>query len=227
MKNILLIDDNGVLQMASSTDDGTNSLFVNDTEIPTTDWIGSGDYTFTINSVTYTIAKAPNSTGNYQLIKDDDTEFHFARAYSKRQELINLIYPVGAIYMSVNAVDPSTLFGGTWVQIKDRFLLAAGDTYANTQTGGEPSVTLTAEQSGLPSHNHGPSTSGASFLITEGEALTRHTVASGSGAENMVRSPSAVLRNQNTASVTKQNASQAHNNMPPYLVVNIWKRTAL
>ena len=226
MKNILLIDDNGVLQMASSIDDGTNALIVNGTTIPTTDWIGSGDYTFTINSVTYTIAKAPNSTGNYQLIKDDETEFHFARAYSKRDELINLIYPVGSIYMSVNAVDPSTLFGGTWEQIKDVFLLASGDDYSIGATGGEASVTLTAAQSGLPSHNHGPSTADASFLITEGDALTRHTVASGSGAVNMVRSPSAVLRNSNTSSAS-QNASQSHENMPPYLAVNVWKRTAL
>ena len=226
MKNILLIDDNGVLQMASSIDDGTNALIVNGTTIPTTDWIGSGDYTFTINSVTYIIAKAPNSTGNYQLIKDDETEFHFARAYSKRDELINLIYPVGSIYMSVNAVDPSTLFGGTWEQIKDVFLLASGDDYSIGATGGEASVTLTAAQSGLPSHNHGPSTADASFLITEGDALTRHTVASGSGAVNMVRSPSAVLRNSNTSSAS-QNASQSHENMPPYLAVNVWKRTAL
>ena len=226
MKNILLIDDNGVLQMASSVDDGTNALIVNGTTISTSDWIGTGDYTFTIGTVTYTIAKAPNSTGNYQLIKDDETEFHFARAYSKRDELINMIYPVGSIYMSVNAVDPSTLFGGTWEQIKDVFLLASGDDYSIGATGGEASVTLTAAQSGLPSHNHGPSTADASFLITEGDALTRHTVASGSGAVNMVRSPSAVLRNSNTSS-TSQNASQSHENMPPYLAVNVWKRTAL
>ena len=226
MKNILLIDDNGVLQMASSIDDGTNALIVNGTTIPTTDWTGSGDYTFTIGTVTYTIAKAPNSTGNYQLIKDSETEFHFARSYSKREELMNLIYPVGSIYMSANAVDPSTLFGGTWEKIKDVFLLASGDDYSIGATGGEASVTLTAAQSGLPSHNHGPSTADASFLITEGDALTRHTVASGSGAVNMVRSPGAVLRNSNTSS-TSQNASQAHENMPPYLAVNVWKRTAL
>lgn len=226
MKNILLIDDSGVLQMASSFDDGTNSFYVNADEIPTSDWIGSGNYTFTIGAVTFTIAKAPNSTGNYQLIKDSETEFHFARAYSKREELMNLIYPVGSIYMSVNSVDPSTLFGGTWEKIKDRFLLASGDTYSGGATGGSATVTLNGNQSGIQAHSHGPSTSGASFLITEGEPLTRHTVASGSGAENMVRSPSAVLRNASTATVAAKSATEAHNNMPPYLVVNVWKRTA-
>ena len=40
--------------------------------------------------------------------------------------VIDKVYPVGAIYMSVSRTNPKTLFGGTWVQIKDRFLLAAG-----------------------------------------------------------------------------------------------------
>ena len=44
-------------------------------------------------------------------------------------DLYNLIYPIGSIYLSVNSVDPSTLFGGTWEKIKDKFLLSDGDTY--------------------------------------------------------------------------------------------------
>lgn len=50
--------------------------------------------------------------------------------------IINTIYPIGSIYMSTNIANPSTLFGGQWEQIKDRFLLSAGDTYANGTTGG-------------------------------------------------------------------------------------------
>lgn len=50
--------------------------------------------------------------------------------------LLNFIYPVGSIYMSVNATNPASLFGGTWEQIKDRFLLAAGDNYSAGATGG-------------------------------------------------------------------------------------------
>lgn len=37
------------------------------------------------------------------------------------------IYPIGAIYMSMNSTDPGELFGGTWEQIKDVFLVAEGD----------------------------------------------------------------------------------------------------
>ena len=69
-----------------------------------------------------------------------------------KQELINLIYPVDSIYMSVNSTSPASLFGGTWTQLKDRFLLGAGSTYSNGATGGAATVTLTSDQ--IPSHKH-------------------------------------------------------------------------
>lgn len=70
--------------------------------------------------------------------------------------LLNLIYPVGSIYWTGKAPndngDPNVLFGGTWTQIKDKFILAAGDTYSNGATGGSATVTLTKNQ--IPSHTH-------------------------------------------------------------------------
>lgn len=73
------------------------------------------------------------------------------------------VYPVGSIYMSVNSTNPGTLFGGTWTQLKDTFLLAAGDTYAANATGGAASASytpagtvgntaLTSAQ--IPAHTH-------------------------------------------------------------------------
>lgn len=59
------------------------------------------------------------------------------------KRMFDLIYPVGSVYISVNNTNPAVLFGGTWVQIKDRFLLGAGTTYSNGTTGGEASHTLT------------------------------------------------------------------------------------
>lgn len=68
-------------------------------------------------------------------------------------KLMKLIYPVGSLYWSANSTNPSTLFGGTWVQIKDRFVLACGDTYKTVgATGGASSVTLSV--SNMPSHSH-------------------------------------------------------------------------
>jgi hypothetical protein len=62
------------------------------------------------------------------------------------------IYPVGSIYISANSTSPANLFGGTWEQIKDRFLLAAGGTYAAGSTGGEATHTLTVDE--MPNHVH-------------------------------------------------------------------------
>jgi hypothetical protein len=67
-----------------------------------------------------------------------------------------LMYPIGSIYWTSLAPDnggnPNTLFGGTWVQIKDKFVLAAGDVYTAGATGGASTVTLTVNN--LPSHTH-------------------------------------------------------------------------
>ena len=87
-----------------------------------------------------------------------------AQVNPSNQTICNLIYPVGSIYMSVNSTSPETLFGGTWSQLKDRFLLGAGDTYTAGNTGGAASQsytpagsvgghTLTVDE--IPSHAHG------------------------------------------------------------------------
>ena len=79
------------------------------------------------------------------------------------------IYPVGSIYMSINSTDPSLLFGGTWEQIEDTFLLSAGSSYTAGNTGGAASINLSHSHTtnagttggtslsiaNMPSHNHG------------------------------------------------------------------------
>ena len=69
-----------------------------------------------------------------------------------RGDIISAVYPVGAIYMSVNAANPGTLFGGTWEQIQGRFLLGASSGHAAGSTGGAETVKLTGAQ--LPAHTH-------------------------------------------------------------------------
>ena len=78
--------------------------------------------------------------------------------------ILKSVYPIGAIYMSVSSTAPSTLFPGTtWVQLQDRFLLAAGSTYTAASTGGAASRTYTPAGSvgnhkltisEIPSHTH-------------------------------------------------------------------------
>ena len=65
-------------------------------------------------------------------------------------ELMGLKYPVGAIYMSVDETSPALLFGGTWVEIEDKILLAAGETY---EAGTPMTVTVTSTSgNALPVH---------------------------------------------------------------------------
>lgn len=67
--------------------------------------------------------------------------------------VVDLVYPVGSIYMSASATSPAMLFNGTtWEQLKDCFLLGVGDTYTAGDTGGNASHTLTIAE--MPSHNH-------------------------------------------------------------------------
>lgn len=120
-----------------------------------------------------------------------------------------LIYPVGAIYISAAATDPKTLFGGTWERIEDRFLLAAGDTYAAGKTGGEAEVTLTADE--IPEIKMSYQYTGQSTVIGT-DAIRLYDV---NGQPNQYTGPQ-----------SSNCGGKAHNNMPPYLAVYVWKRTA-
>lgn len=120
-------------------------------------------------------------------------------------------YPVGSIYMSVNSTSPKTLFGGgTWVQIQGRFLLAASTAYKAGTTGGEATHMLTEQE--MPNHRH------VIYAPNDG------------GEENAaIGFPEAGSKNTYYAEASKTEATgggQAHNNMPPYLAVYVWKRTA-
>ena len=117
-------------------------------------------------------------------------------------------YPVGSIYMSVNNKNPSTLFGGTWEQIKDVFLLAAGNTYAAGSTGGEATHTLTVEE--MPEHQH---------------SLYYRSIYADDGSTSAITSKSYGDGNTSKANGTLATGEgNAHNNMPPYLAVYVWKR---
>ena len=88
-----------------------------------------------------------------------------------KQAVIDAVYPIGSLYWSSKDTDPSTLFGGTSVQIKDRFVLACGDTYTSSgATGGASSVTLSV--SNMPSHTH-------SFTPSGTVSSHSHTINSG------------------------------------------------
>ncbi len=123
-----------------------------------------------------------------------------------KNPIVDIIYPVESIYISINATNPETLFGGTWEQIEDKFLLSAGTTYTAGTTGGEATHRITTAE--MPSHTH-------SLLGSSGTGWKAETVPYGSSTSGT-----------GMYAVQYTGGSQPHNNMPPYLTVYIWKRTS-
>jgi hypothetical protein len=157
-----------------------------------------------------TESSAESESGGFEEMlnsKLGTTEKNFA---NQVKEYWKTIYPVGAIYISASSTNPGTLFGGTWEQIKDRFLLAAGSSYSAGATGGAATHKLTVNE--MPSHTH---------TIRR---KTAESLSSGSGnaveiAVNTHYTDDAIY------GATATGGSAAHNNMPPYLAVYVWKRT--
>ena len=146
----------------------------------------------------------------YEFVKTQESG-HSA-VWNGVSNLVDAIYPVGSIYMSVNSTNPGYLFGGTWTQIKDTFLLSAGDTYTAGNTGGEATHTLTVQE--MPSHTH--SWNGFASLDTDAGDSRRQAI----NAQRYNQDPT------QSGTINNTGGGQAHNNMPTYLVVYMWKRTA-
>ena len=121
-------------------------------------------------------------------------------------------YPVGSIYMAYDSTSPASRFGGTWTQIKDRFLLGVGSTYAAAKTGGAATVTLTEAQ--MPSHQHSAS------IVLGATGLGSHHYAP------PTTNNTGTLKNDWTYYTHTSGGGEAHNNMPPYQTVYMWRRTA-
>ena len=140
-----------------------------------------------------------------------------------KQCILDVVYPVGSIYISVNDTNPGTLFGGTWEQINDRFLLACGSTYSNGSTGGSATHThttgnhtLTVDE--MPSHSHDMDDA------VYGNYKNRLGIrGDGGGGKGLI--PSMMQTTGYSRYIpTNTGGGQAHNNMPPYLAVYMWKR---
>lgn len=155
-----------------------------------------------------------------------------------RSSVFNMVYPVGSIYISVNATNPSSMFGGTWEQIKDRFILAAGGSYTVGSTGGEATHKLTVDE--MPKHAH--DTPFFNNMTDNGEMKSDFIGVYGKG-----QTASQALKDMGQTSTmemwwvnqtnnadgsewsyltSSKGSTTAHNNMPPYLAVYMWKRTA-
>ena len=143
----------------------------------------------------------------------------------KGKRLLDLIYPVGSIYMSVNSASPDTLFGGTWARLEDVFLLAAGAKHPAGSTGGEESHTLTASE--MPTHN-GHLSAGIAGTVPYEKGNYKGYLNSSTmtAAGDFGRGWNVYLGNEMHPASEAVGGGQPHNNMPPFIQVAMWKRIA-
>lgn len=118
--------------------------------------------------------------------------------------ILDIVYPVGSIYQSMEPTSPSEIIGGTWEQIKT-FLMGADE---SKLTGGEATHTLTTQE--MPSHSHGLN-----------NCITNN---SGSTAWNLMWGHHGAA--SGALSTDAAGGGQAHNNLPPYTTCYIWYRVA-
>jgi len=132
------------------------------------------------------------------------------------ESMIDFFYPVGSIYTtSVSTFNPNTKWGGTWVKIEGRVLYGSNSTKAVGDTGGNEKVTI--ESRHLPDHTHPYSIHSPSFIEEKIQSITNTSRTYANGA---------TVSTANTGGWKSVSTVDQLEIMPPYEVVNIWKRTA-
>lgn len=164
--------------------------------------------------------------------------------------ILNTVYPVGSLYTSFNSTSPANIIGGTWVQIQNCFLMAAGSSYAIGTSGGSATHTHTSAAhthttaghtltvSEMPSHRHDEAllNGDPSWYIGGGNwnsgARSRHPIFTGGvGATSTsfqfatsYTGSGASHSHGNTGSTTP-GATGASSSLPPYKTIYMWQRT--
>ena len=151
-------------------------------------------------------------------------------------DIMLAVYPVGSIYISVNSTSPATLFGGAWEQIQGKFLLAAGsaaDAYGETvsatagETGGYKQTAHVMYRP--PINSHQEQVGGNNWLAKMIESANAWLKSRGSSAlilQSSVHNLGGAIYAQGTTGTEVGYFQYLSNNMPPYLAVYVWQRTA-
>lgn len=120
-------------------------------------------------------------------------------------------FPIGSIYISTNETSPASIYGGTWEQIKDRFLLGTGDTYANGDTGGSANAVVVA-------HGHSYKAVTTTSTSHTHNNFAQHQIA--------VAPNNVYWEGRYDSGIYQTGVDGTGKNMPPYLAVYMWKRIA-
>ena len=152
--------------------------------------------------------------------------------------LIDVIYPVGSIYTSMNSTDPSEIFGGTWEQITNRFLYCAD---SSKETGGSSTIT----EANLPEHTHifngseateimyvRPLTNSSGIIVNEtSNGCFTYSTGTGKSFATSISIESTANNSDQltwtyTPTGTLSNTGSGEEFLPPYITVYAWYRTA-
>ena len=146
------------------------------------------------------------TTGAFRVYKNRTTEIikPDLSLLSTMKAMIDLLYPIGSIYTSMNNINPSNFLGGTWKQIVDKFMYCSNTSLAE---GGSKKITI----DNLPAHTHS---------IT----IANDTIGDPDGAADTATSRYNYWRG--TKTTTTNSTGSGTDYMPPYITVFAWYRTA-
>lgn len=174
-----------------------------------------------LGSTTITIADLGTLEANIEKAKNDIVKLEDFLEYTQPEPDDNIFlhcYPIGSIYMSVNPTDPAYLFGGSWVELKDRFLVGAGGSYGVTTQGG------------ATSHKHGSGTLGATLTMSNSSIL----ISSIQQKDGINHKPTAKINASTRETCTGETdyivpvigSTGDTTYLPPYYAVYMWRREA-
>lgn len=142
--------------------------------------------------------------------------------FTNRSRILELVFPVGAIYQSFQPKSPAEWLGGTWEKIEGRMLLGSSNEYPVGSASGEPNTLLGVDN--IPSHKHRvenvkwvgfdqwPFSTNNYYGINLSDVTNK-----GHATETV---PSTLW------TTVSEGGSKPHNNMPPYIAAYIWRRIA-
>ena len=180
------------------------------------------------------LVKAPGITDREKFLKGNGEWAEVPKL--TKLDLLDMIYPVGSIYMSVNSSNPGSLFGGTWEKMPaGRVLIPEGasswgTTYTAGSTGGEATHTLTVDE--MPSHKHTASSasSGAhSHTFTMDRGWDGTDIVGGSddpSSANVTKSTNSAGSHSHTITISNTGGGKSHSIFQPYYTVYCWKRVS-
>lgn len=175
---------------------------------------GNSANTLTINGDLAINSVKENTSSDKLLVANGSTVM-----YRDLAKILSVIYPVGAVYITYDNNNPGNFLGGTWEQFgQGRTLIGEGTgndgstsmTFTANNTGGEYKHKLTVDE--MPSHSHKLYARGGQTAQTSSPFAANKPILQGSNSYGF--------------DVSKAGGDGYHNNIPPYITVFFWRRTA-